>query len=225
MPRTSRARFVPEPPIYVFRVRILGGFYAPPGSQLIWREIALAANQTLDKLAEAIPLAFDFDDPHMWSFFLSGKPWDTASEYTLYPERDEFSGQQARDASRAHIRTVPFPGKTGKKEFLFLFDYGDEWHFGVKLLREIPTVDPAARYPQVVASEGVAPPQYPDYDEDEEGEDGEDDETGFLVIELDKDTLAMLGLPDAPWGSDKLAEGAEGNIVEGKIAGVDPPHG
>ena len=52
MPRTSRARFVPEPPIYAFRVRILGGFYAPPGSQLIWREIALAANQTLDNLGK-----------------------------------------------------------------------------------------------------------------------------------------------------------------------------
>ena len=115
MPRTRRARFIPEPPIYTFRVRILGGFYAPPGSQLIWREIALAANQTLRELGKAIPLAFDFDDPHMWSFFLSGKPWDTASEYTLYPEPDYFSGAVASDAEPDTYPQCALPRKNRQK--------------------------------------------------------------------------------------------------------------
>jgi hypothetical protein len=46
----------------VFRVRILGGFYAPSGGPSIWREIELAADQTLGELGEAIPAAFGFDD-------------------------------------------------------------------------------------------------------------------------------------------------------------------
>src|SRR5581483_1447341 len=79
-------RIAPEPPIYTFRVRILGGFYAQPDCQQIWREIEVAANQTLEDLGEAIPLAFDFDYPHLWSFFLSGKPWDRATEYALSSE-------------------------------------------------------------------------------------------------------------------------------------------
>lgn len=183
MPRTRRA---PEPPIYTFRVRILGGFFAPPDARSISREIAIAANQTLGDLGRAIPLAFSFDDPHLWSFFLSGKPWDTASEYAFYPDEDIFSGKHSRAANQTHIRNVPFPGKTGKKEFLFLFDFGDEWHFGVKLLRESPTMDPQATYPQVVASEGVAPPQYPELPDDEEGE--------FVIIEVDQHGLALFGL-------------------------------
>src|SRR5215210_510491 len=135
-----RAR--PEPPLYTFRVRILGGFYAPENARDIWREIEIAANQTLGDLGEAIPLAFDFDDPHLWSFFLSGKRWDRASEYALAAEPDLFGGPPPRAAERARIRDVPFPGTTGKREFLFLFDYGDEWHFGVKLLRTSNVVAP-----------------------------------------------------------------------------------
>ena len=76
MPRRRQ----PEPPIYTLRVRVLGGYYAPPGAAEVWREIEVAANQTLADLGNAIPLAFDFDDPHLWSFFLSGKAWDRATE-------------------------------------------------------------------------------------------------------------------------------------------------
>ena len=176
--RTSRARFVPEPPIYRFRVRILGGFYAPPDARLIWREVEVAANQTMDALGWAIPQAFEFDLDHMWSFYLSGKAWDTDTEYAVSPDEDIFTGITAKDANTTLIRDVPYPGKTGKKEFLFVYDFGDEWHFGVKLLRQNPTIEAKARYPRLVAAQGDSPEEYPysafmedeDEDEDEEGE-------------------------------------------------------
>src|SRR5215211_9457258 len=57
-----------------FRVRVLGGFYAPPDATKIWREIELRTDQTLADLGRLIPPAFGFDDDHLWSFFLSGKP-------------------------------------------------------------------------------------------------------------------------------------------------------
>ncbi len=176
--RTSRARFVPEPPIYTFRVRILGDFYAPPDARLIWREVEVAANQTMDALGWAIPQAFGFDLDHMWSFYLSGKAWDTDTEYAVSPDEDIFTGITAKDANTTLIRDVPYPGKTGKKEFLFVYDFGDEWHFGVKLLRQNPTIEAKARYPRLVAAQGDSPEEYPysafmedeDEDEDEEGE-------------------------------------------------------
>ena len=164
MPRRRQ----PEPPIYTFRVRILGGYYAPPAAAEVWREIEVAANQTLADLGNAIPPAFDFDDPHLWSFFLSGKAWDRASEYALHSAPNLLGGARPRAAGRVPIREVPFPGTTGKKEFLFLFDYGDEWHFGVKLRRVSEQVEPGAQYPRVVASHGDAPPQYPDPEDDED---------------------------------------------------------
>ena len=70
----SRTQPSIAPTTYAFRVRILGGFYAPPDARQIWRELELTGDQTLSDLGEAIPLAFGFEDPHLWSFFLSGKP-------------------------------------------------------------------------------------------------------------------------------------------------------
>lgn len=174
MPRTRRQ---PEPPIYTFRVRILEGLYVPAAARSVWREIAVAANQPLADLGEAIPLAFGFDDPHLWSFFLSGQAWDRTTEYALDSQPDPFGGPPAHAARRVAIRDVPLPGVTGKKEFLYLFDYGDEWHFGVKLIRQSPTVEAGVGYPRIVAQGGDAPPQYPDLDEDEieEEEMGEGD--------------------------------------------------
>jgi len=169
------SRRLPEPPIYTFRVRIREGFYAPPDAPTIWREIEVAANQTLADLGEAIPLAFGFDDPHLWSFFLSGKAWDHATEYALSSEPDPLGGSRPRAARRVPIRGVPFPGATGKKEFLFLFDYGDEWHFGVKLVRIRPDLGPGAPYPRVVARQGEAPAQYPDLEDDPDDSNEEDD--------------------------------------------------
>jgi hypothetical protein len=168
-----RARRQPEPPIYTFRVRILEGLSAPEDARAIWRELEIAANQTLADLGEAIPLAFGFDDPHLWSFFLSGQAWDRATEYALVSDADPFGGPRPHAARRVAIRDVPLPGASGKQEFLFLFDYGDEWYFGVKLARQRPTVEPGVRYPHVVAQQGTAPPQYPELGEDEDEEEEE----------------------------------------------------
>jgi hypothetical protein len=83
---------------------------------------------------------------------------------------DEPSGK----ATRTLIRDVPYPTKAGKEEFLYLFDFGDEWYFGVKLAGTKPTIDAKARYPRVSARQGTAPEQYPDLD-DEAGDEDEEE--------------------------------------------------
>jgi len=174
MPRRTRFRF--EPPIYTFRVRILGGGFAPPDGRDIWREIEIAANQALGNLADAIQDAFGFDDPHLWAFFLSGKAWDQSTEYGVTLPIDDDPPE--RDAYDVLIRDVPYPGASGKKEFLWLFDFGDEWHFGVKLVRTSSELHPTEAYPRLAASHGDAPSQYPPYDEDDDESEG----GGDLII-------------------------------------------
>ncbi|MEM4310914.1 MAG: hypothetical protein QXX95_00800 [Nitrososphaerales archaeon] len=48
---------------------------------------------------------------------------------------------------------------------LFLFDYGDEWHFIVKL-KKIEADKKEVNYPLIVKSVGEAPPQYEMPEED-----------------------------------------------------------
>lgn len=57
------------------------------------------------------------------------------------------------------------------QKFLYLFDYGDEWRFNVRVHAVNPNADPAVAYPRLVEEVGVAPQQYPDYEDDEDWED------------------------------------------------------
>src|SRR6266508_361359 len=203
-------------PTYTFRVRILGGFYAPPDAPQIWRELELTGDQTLGDLGEAIPVAFGFHDLHLWSFFLSGKPWDRTTEYARSP--DPADGPRARAADRLRIRDAP-----AGKELLFLFDYGDEWHFGVRLVRTGKAPAPGVRYPKVVASHGQAPPQYPIVEDDWDEEADGDEELLAQWEQAEAEAVEVLGqaLPAhtrAPLPARDLAA-----ACQRLRAGLDPP--
>ena len=169
MPQPRRAL---EPPVYTFRTRITGGMYASEDMVGITRDIEIAGNQTLMDLARAILDAYEFDEDHLWSFFLSGKPWDTKTEYALMVDPGFPDEPEAKPARATALRDIQIP----RREFLFLFDFGDEWMFGVKLAGTSKELDKKVRYPRVVASQGDSPPQYPNEDWDDE-EDPESLET------------------------------------------------
>jgi hypothetical protein len=217
------------PATYTVRVRILGGVYAPPDGRQIWRELELTGEQTLGDLGEAIPPAFGFDDPHLWSFFLSGKPWDDATEYARSPSPDD--GRPALAADRLRIRDAPTD-----REFLFLFDYGDEWHFGVRLVRTGAAPEPGVRYPQVVASRGQAPAQYPpvedDWDEDDEeflAQWGQAEAEAVEVLRqaLPAQTLVRLPVGELTAACQRLRAGLGRHDpaidTTRRAAGLDPP--
>lgn len=62
------------------------------------------------------------------------------------------------------------------QNFLYLFDYGDEWKFNVRVHAINENADPDAQYPRLVESVGEAPEQYPDWEEEEEGEKEEENQ-------------------------------------------------
>lgn len=235
-----------------------------PGYGRVWRKVEMAAEQTLQELHWAIQDAFDFGDDHFYSFFMSGKAWDQATEYRLpegvdpwgmfsdddeeddeedeeLPSMDELIDREEEAAMLSSMpeiasrlesdpefrrqtkegmmeelglpeiladmmldRLVPmiatltpemldeifsledeeeFAGdvrdttlesldlEVGKR-FLYLFDYGDDWRFNVRVHAVREDADPDADYPVLVESVGEAPSQYPDWDED--GEEDQD---------------------------------------------------
>jgi hypothetical protein len=157
---------MPDPvlaPVYRFRVRIKPGPRFRQEVPQIWRDIEIASNQTLYNLGQAIPLAFGFTERHLWSYFWNNQPWDQESEITM------------QKAGRMTVGKTDFPGDEGKGEFLFIFDYSDEWRFGVKLVGEHTEIDPDSNYPRVVEQHGEAPPQHPDAEEDVERVEDEDE--------------------------------------------------
>jgi len=123
-----------------------------------YRVLAVPGNLTLYRLAKAILDSFDFDFDHAFGFYNNIKNWTKSDiKYELNPDGD------AKSVKRTRVEKV---FNRMKKKMLFLYDYGDEWHFIVKLVgRESPKK--GIKYPVVVESVGEAPDQY-GYWEDEE---------------------------------------------------------
>lgn len=143
----------------IFRVSL-------PGEPSIYRDIEIEANKSLYQLAKAINLAFDFDFDHCFGFYSGLTERSMRREqpiYELFADIGEADPGVLSVKRTKVAQAFPAPGHT----MLFLFDYGDEWHFRVKL-KEIGEKAAKVRYPRVVESRGEAPEQYP-VDEDEDG--------------------------------------------------------
>jgi hypothetical protein len=137
---------------YVFRAKLA----RHPG---VVRTVALAEEQTLEDLHELLRAEFGWDDPHLYSFWLSGRFWDgRETEYAAPFELEESGARSARTA------VGELDLERGQK-IAYLFDYGDQWEVEVT----VPDITDASEeaYPQVLERRGEAPPQYP-LDEDDE---------------------------------------------------------
>jgi hypothetical protein len=82
--------------------------------------------------------------------------------YELFADLD--GNSEARSVKRTPVAQA-FPELGSQMQFLF--DYGDNWRFRVKVIGLGEKV-PKARYPKILKTVGQAPPQYPDPDKMEE---------------------------------------------------------
>jgi Plasmid pRiA4b ORF-3-like protein len=77
---------------YVFRAKLAGY----PG---VVRTVALAEEQTLEDLHELLRAEFGWDDPHLFSFWLSGRFWDGPETEYAAPFELEEGGARTRGAA------------------------------------------------------------------------------------------------------------------------------
>ncbi|MCK5206876.1 MAG: plasmid pRiA4b ORF-3 family protein [Cyclobacteriaceae bacterium] len=121
----------------------------------IYRKIAMSSDSTLEELHWIIQEAFDFDNDHLYAFFMDGKPWS----HNAYNSPDGSEGPFTDEVTLGELKLKP-----GKK-ILYLFDYGDEWRFNV-VLKKVDPIEKPLKAPIILESIGDAPEQYPDYEED-----------------------------------------------------------
>lgn len=128
-----------------------------------YRHIRIGEQETLDRLHEVILNAFGFADDHAHAFFMDDRYWSSVRAY--YSDYIDDAEKHSRDVTLRRLRL-----KKGEK-FKFLFDFGDEWRFQCKVLREL---EERTDFPGVVRTVGEAPEQYPDWEEKYEEDDDEE---------------------------------------------------
>lgn len=131
----------------------------------VWRKIQTSGQHTLDELHLAIQDAFNFDNEHLYSFFMDGKRWSEQAFNSPYGEEQPF-------ADEVKIKDLNLKERS---RFLYLFDYGDEWLFYVTLEKfiEDPSEDMAI---ELIDSQGESPKQYGGWEEEEVAEEAEEED-------------------------------------------------
>jgi hypothetical protein len=136
------------------------------GKLSVYREIEIDPSKSLYNLAEAIVSAFGFDFDHAFDFYSGLKPatmMRTLPQYELFTDMGDARPGVGGVEKTAIAQVFPEIGHT----MMFLFDYGDNWHFRVTLKAK-GTKLAKVHYPRVVATRGDAPAQYPGPDDDDE---------------------------------------------------------
>ena len=163
--------------IWTLQIKLLSGRWADKP----WAAtVALDASSTLDDLHHIIQQAVDFDNDHLYGFFVARTPWSRdrvrydGSEYNVWygGDDDEEEGDDAGDddsgevddgASATTLESL-FPLPKDRKLF-YLFDFGDNWMFEIARTRKKPfSPEPGTEWPRLISETGEKPPQYPEPD-------------------------------------------------------------
>jgi hypothetical protein len=156
--RTARYGSIVAKPVYEFDARLVGCPY-------VRRTIGVRSDQTFVHLHRALQVAFDWDDDHLYMFWLGTKFWPRVGTEFCNPFSFEnpsslaafFAGERPRKRS-AETRLDRARLQRGEK-LAYVFDFGDEWR--VLLTLKTIRADDGRPYPLVLAAVGDAPRQYP----------------------------------------------------------------
>jgi len=130
-----------------------------------YRHIQISKSATLYKLHKAIINAFDFEDDHAHAFFMDNHYW---SGYAAF-----FSMKMHGDERLTKSYKLEKLNLTKGDQFKYVFDFGDEWRFQCKVLREL---EEQSDLPRIIRSVGESPEQYQEWENEEYEEDAEEDE-------------------------------------------------
>ena len=120
-------------------------------SPKIWRRVDVPLTYTLLSLHEVIQAAFDWSGGHLYEFIIDRERFsDPALEDPV--ESDDF-GWRPRDAGKLRLQSVV---DLEIKKFDYIYDFGDDWHHILTILR-VMDANPTTNYPSLVAGSCCSP--------------------------------------------------------------------
>lgn len=138
--------------IYHFKVTCLNEGNGKP-----YRVIAIENHKNLTQLAEAILGSFKFNCDHCFGFYENIRNWTNSKlNYERFVDVDVYTvADNPKSPDKTKIKKL----FSSDVPMLFLFDYGHEWRFTVKLVGQSEPVQ-GKKYPLTLEKFGNAPKQY-----------------------------------------------------------------
>lgn len=129
--------------VYTFKVSL---------SKTLWRKIIMSHKNTFQDLHLAIQKAFDFDNGHLYEFYIGGNIRTAKITY-------------AGDPYEGIVDDIPIGRASLYKgqQIKYLFDFGDQWNFDI-IVTDIDKSVILPIQPEVIESKGRSPQQYQQWD-------------------------------------------------------------
>jgi hypothetical protein len=148
-------------PLHMYRFKTtLLSMFADSMEEEISRTFEMSGHYTLADLHSVIQRLFDWDDDHMYAFYMNNKLFDSTCEYKGAPsyamEEETFSWENKR-SDRIQIRDL---GISEGHKFLYCFDFGDEILHEIVLEQTRPLVE-GEPLTCLINETGTPPSQYP----------------------------------------------------------------
>ncbi len=129
----------------------------------IYREIETLSTNTYEELHLAIQSAFQFDNKHAASFFVSDDLWRKYQEITYKKENLELDKEEIKkNMSPKQLMSTTKIAKhieNPRQHFLYVFDLKEKWTFYIELIK-IGAEDAKIKYPICTKTIGKSPKQY-----------------------------------------------------------------
>jgi hypothetical protein len=132
---------------YVFNAELVG-------FEGVRRTITVRDDLTLVDLHYALQSAFDWDDDHLYAFWLDGSFWESEDQHYMHPYHAASVDPPGRSAC---VRLADLGLAVGQR-VAYEFDFGRSWRVALQL-HEIRAAQGRA-VARCIEREGVAPPQY-----------------------------------------------------------------
>ncbi len=147
-PKNAVTHTVPE----IVGDELFGGVYhfKVSLSKTLWRKIKISSKDTFGNLHTAIQRAFEFDDDHLYAFYINGNRRTGKPIYCGYAQE---GGPVAEETTFEDV------GLFKGQKLSYLFDFGDMWEFNLELI-EIDKEEPLPLHPIITEVKGESPEQY-----------------------------------------------------------------
>lgn len=116
---------------------------------LVWRELDVPLSTTLAMMHDIIQVVMRWWDYHLYEFEVGDRIYGVPSS------DDDLYERKVYKASGLHLATVL---ERGIREFLYVYDFGDNWRHRITVL-DVRQGDAGAEYPRFIAGARRAPPE------------------------------------------------------------------
>lgn len=116
----------------------------------IWRRIRVPVKANLSQLHDILQCLFEWNDSHLHAFFVGEQEYGDPDQMF-----DDFGEDRPKDETRAKLSDL---FASGVKEFIYNYDFGDDWRHVIRLERTV-TVSEPGDFLVLLGGEYAAPPE------------------------------------------------------------------